>query len=59
MKYFNLQIIYNFTLKNRAEEKVILAKFQKAGKALEELPYFECTETKRQSVAEVFKAMSL
>lgn len=48
MKYFNLQIIYNFTLKNRAEEKVILAKFQKAGKALEELPHFECTETKWQ-----------
>ena len=50
MKYYNLQIIYNFTVKNRKEEAKVLAAWKEAGKDLGFLPFFEVKEIKRQTV---------
>lgn len=46
--YYNLQIIYNYTVNNKDEEQSILSKYENAGKFLEQLPWFEVKEIKRQ-----------
>ena len=49
MKYYNLQIIYNYTVISKEEEQEILALYEEAGKPLELLPHFELKEVRRQS----------
>lgn len=50
--YYNLQIIYNYTIGSKDEEQSILSACENAGKSLEQLPCFEVKEIKRQSKAE-------
>ncbi len=49
MEYWNLQLIYNFTVSSKTQEEEILSQWEKAGRPLEELPHFEVKEVKRQS----------
>lgn len=49
MSYYNLQIIYNFTVKNKKEEDKVLAAWEEAGKDLGFIPFFEVKEIKRQT----------
>ena len=58
-KYYNLQIIYNYTIASKKEEEQILVSYKEAGKQLELLPYFEVKEVNRQTPEKVFADMNL
>lgn len=58
MAYYNLQIIYNYTISSKAEEQLILSHCGNAGKSLERLPCFEVKEIKRQSKTETLSDVS-
>ena len=56
MAYYNLQIIYNFTVSNKNEEQEILKVYEEAGEALEKLPHFEVKEINRQTKKEALNS---
>ncbi len=57
--YHNLQIIYNYTVKDKKEEDRVLDSCNEAGKNLEFLPFFEVKEIKRQTAEEVLDEADL